>query len=108
MERIAAEGHIHFPEVPEEVQRVFVTAHDVTPEWHIRTQAAFQEFVDSAISKTCNFPREATEEHVRKIYLMAYELNCKGVTVYRDASRPHAGALDGQDCTGCGRRRRGE
>jgi ribonucleoside-diphosphate reductase alpha chain len=87
MERIAREGHIHFPEVPQAVQHTFVTAHDISPEWHVRMQAAFQEHCDSAISKTTNFPHDAGVDDVREIYELAFSLACKGVTVYRDGSR---------------------
>ena len=87
MERIARSGSVKQPEVPERWQRVFVTANEISPEWHIRMQAAFQEFTDSAISKTTNFAHTATVDDVRTIYELAYRLKCKGVTVYRDGSR---------------------
>src|SRR5690348_1046366 len=87
MERIAKEGHIKFSEVPEKWQRVFVTANQIAADMHIRMQAAFQEHCDSAISKTTNFAHTATQDDVRTIYELAYELKCKGVTVYRDGSR---------------------
>ena len=87
MERIAKTGSVQHPEVPERWQRVFVTANNISPEMHVRMQAAFQQHCDSAISKTTNFAGSATQEDVRAIYELAYDLQCKGVTVYRDGSR---------------------
>jgi ribonucleoside-diphosphate reductase alpha chain len=76
MRQIAEAGHIRFPEVPEQWQRVFVTANEIRPEWHVRMQAAFQEYNDSAISKTVNFAHAATEADVEEIYRLAYSLDC--------------------------------
>ncbi len=88
MEQIAAKGSIRTMEsIPEAVRKIFCTAHDIAPEWHIRMQAAFQKHCDASISKTINFPHDATVEAVRKIFLLAYEHRCKGVTVYRDGCR---------------------
>ena len=74
-------------EIPEDIKHLFVTAHDISPEWHVKMQAAFQKFTDSAVSKTVNFPHEATTDDVAKVYLMAYQECLKGITIYRDRSR---------------------
>lgn len=88
MNKIAKCGSVaDIEELPDEVKRIFVTAHDISPYWHVKMQAAFQQFTDNAVSKTVNFIESATREDIKKTYILAYKNNLKGITVYRNNSR---------------------
>ena len=88
MDRVIEEGSVkHIPEIPKDVQDVYVTSHDISPLWHIKIQAAFQKHTDNAVSKTVNFPKTATKDEISEVYRLANMLSCKGITIYRDGSR---------------------
>ncbi len=90
MEQLATGTQLHsMNDIPEDVKQLFVTAHDISPEWHVKMQASFQKSTHNAVSKTVNFPEDATREDIAKVYMMAYEEELKGITIYRDKSREY-------------------
>ncbi|NLL66786.1 MAG: vitamin B12-dependent ribonucleotide reductase [Clostridiaceae bacterium] len=102
MKTIAKEGSLHgITEIPEEIKDIFVTSHDIIPEWHVKMQAAFQNHTDNAVSKTVNLRNEATADDVAEVFQLAYRTGCKGVTIYRDGSRDmqvlNIGSVNGKE-----------
>ncbi len=98
MQKLAEGAHLsEIEDIPEEVTEVYVTAHEIAPEWHIRMQAAFQKYTNNAVSKTVNFPKTATREDVANVYKMAYEAGLKGITIYRDGSRENQVLTTGKE-----------
>jgi ribonucleoside-diphosphate reductase alpha chain len=88
MEKIAQKGSLQDIEgIPEDVAKVMVTDWDIAPKWHVKMQAVFQKYSDNSVSKTVNLPAEATPEDIRQVYMLAYELKCKGITIYRYGSK---------------------
>jgi ribonucleoside-diphosphate reductase alpha chain len=88
MQQLAAGAKLHTIDgIPDRSQRLFVTAHEISPEWHVKMQAAFQKSTNNAVSKTVNFPKQASREDIAKVYMLAYQEGLKGITIYRDRSR---------------------
>jgi ribonucleoside-diphosphate reductase alpha chain len=87
MHEVARTGNLHEIDLDPEIKRVFVTAHEIEPEWHVLMQATFQRYCDSGVSKTINLPSDASPDDIAKAYRLAKDLHCKGITVYRDQSK---------------------
>jgi ribonucleoside-diphosphate reductase alpha chain len=98
MQQLADGAKLHdIDGIPDQSQRLFVTAHEISPEWHVKMQAAFQKSTHNAVSKTVNFPKQATREDIAKVYMLAYQAGLKGITIYRDRSRDTQVLITGKE-----------